>query len=369
MAKKRLTKHHVEYWRERVFHAEWTKDGKTHKGTEFSIRIQHAGERRTINLQTASRHEAGTKARDLYREISVNGWEDTKPKGTIRTVGEYLAAVELVATVKPTTMRTYQSKLRTVVSEIFGIEADKSRFDYVHGGRAQWVDKVDSVKLSDITNSRIARWKKRRLKVAPDKRKAATTTVNTLIRSCQSVFSESLRDSIEGQIDFVPFQDVRREKEPKHRYKSSMNPQALLKAAVDDLKPSKPPCFTILLLGLTAGLRRKEIDVLTWAAVDFDENTITLEATKHGDLKSDESAATVHIPKMVAEYLQSQVDGEFVIPSNSAPRPDAEYHHYRCDRHFRNLSKWLRDQGITKKNPIHELRKEFGSSICQTAGI
>ena len=52
------------------------------------------------------------------------------------------------------------------------------------------------------------------------------------------------------------------------------------------------------------------------------------------------------------------------------PRPESvKNHHYRCNRLFRALVEWLRGKGITARNALHSLRKEFGSQICAQAGI
>jgi len=52
------------------------------------------------------------------------------------------------------------------------------------------------------------------------------------------------------------------------------------------------------------------------------------------------------------------------------PRPQSvKNHHYRCNRLFLNLVHWLRGKGITARNALHSLRKEFGSQICAQAGI
>jgi hypothetical protein len=60
----------------------------------------------------------------------------------------------------------------------------------------------------------------------------------------------------------------------------------------------------------------------------------------------------------------------FVINSDVKPRPIAvTYAHYRCDSHFNALIKWLRQKGITSRNALHALRKEYGSLICQQSGI
>src|SRR5262249_19786842 len=68
-------------------------------------------------------------------------------------------------------------------------------------------------------------------------------------------------------------------------------------------------------------------------------------------------------------YRARAPKAEFVIASEDAPRPDILYSFYRCDDVFERLTSWLRDHGIKSVRPIHELRKAFGSVICQKAGI
>ena len=54
---------------------------------------------------------------------------------------------------------------------------------------------------------------------------------------------------------------------------------------------------------------------------------------------------------------------------NVMPVLDATYSTYRCDKAFDGLINWLREKGIDAQKPIHELRKEFGSSIVNEHGI
>lgn len=67
--------------------------------------------------------------------------------------------------------------------------------------------------------------------------------------------------------------------------------------------------------------------------------------------------------------IKSECSGAFVIESNVSPRLEAKYDFYRCNRHFKKLLTWLRKQGITKTNAIHELRKEFGSQLMEHFGL
>ena len=55
--------------------------------------------------------------------------------------------------------------------------------------------------------------------------------------------------------------------------------------------------------------------------------------------------------------------------SGVAPRPEAKYSHYRCTKHFTQLTTWLRAKGVAGNTPLHTLRKEYGSQICAKYGI
>jgi len=62
--------------------------------------------------------------------------------------------------------------------------------------------------------------------------------------------------------------------------------------------------------------------------------------------------------------------GEFVIASPNKPRPQSlGSYHYRAEQHFAFLIRWLRSKGVASPNPLHTLRKEFGSQIAAQGGI
>jgi integrase len=58
-----------------------------------------------------------------------------------------------------------------------------------------------------------------------------------------------------------------------------------------------------------------------------------------------------------------------VIESKAAPTAAPHWNRYRCDGHFKAMLAWLRAKGVTARNPLHTLRKEFGSLINQKFGI
>ena len=67
------------------------------------------------------------------------------------------------------------------------------------------------------------------------------------------------------------------------------------------------------------------------------------------------------------EY-HSRATAEFVIES-ARPAKSVRWNRYRCKLVFDALTEWLRSQGFSGNKPLHTLRKEFGSNICQQHGF
>jgi integrase len=128
----------------------------------------------------------------------------------------------------------------------------------------------------------------------------------------------------------------------------------------------------VFLLAAMAGLRRNEIDKLPWTALNRDRATLRVEITEHFDGKSEDSIGEVDVdPEFLDLFkgFKSRSRGPFVIQSNVKARPGATYSHYRCKRVFERLNKWLREKGVNGVRPLHTLRKEFGSLVCEQFGI
>jgi integrase len=132
----------------------------------------------------------------------------------------------------------------------------------------------------------------------------------------------------------------------------------------------KREAFKVLVLGLCAGLRRGEIDRLLWSQVDFDRSLIVIKATdcfapkanSVGDVPIDEQ-----IVKMMEEWKTTST-GRFVI-EGVEPKVNTDHHHYRSDAVHAELIQWLHIKGLTARNALHALRKEFGAIVCQKAGV
>src|SRR5437016_12196633 len=67
--------------------------------------------------------------------------------------------------------------------------------------------------------------------------------------------------------------------------------------------------------------------------------------------------------------FHARASGPFVIEAPGRPAKRVDWQYYRCDAIFDSLTAWLRVQGVKAQRPLHTLRKEFGSLVCQAHGI
>jgi integrase len=231
--------------------------------------------------------------------------------------------------------------------------------------------------LDVVTPTKIQGWKAGFLKAAgadPVSQKTARVSVNAFLRNAKALFSPKLLTFI-GDLklpDPLPFAGVAFEKPRSLRYRSTIDPEKLLAAAQTELAANHPEQFKIFVLALLAGLRRNEIDKLPWSALDFARGVIRIEATEFFQPKSEDSSGDVEVNPKVLELLQTHRDKAhevFVIHSDNAPRPAATFNHYRAEKEFAALNRWLRAKGVTGRAPLHVLRKEFGSLMNEEFGI
>ena len=143
--------------------------------------------------------------------------------------------------------------------------------------------------------------------------------------------------------------------------------------AREELREAKPALWMAFLLGFTVGLRRGEIDSLTWTQVRFDKGSIWVRVSERFEAKSDGSENEIFVDESIMSELkwwQSHPDckSEYVLPGRS--KMPLTYSDYRCDKTvFDPLLKWLRKNGDDEQKPIQTLRKEFGSFIAANGDI
>ncbi len=394
---RRAGKSHVDYWTPRLKKRSYAWDGKTVEIPEWQVRVAHLGRREWFNCGTPNKAAAADKARRIYLSLISKGWPGTlqefKPDMQVSkdgcTVGEFLDQVKAVSGLKPVTYEIYAKKFRSLVAGVFKIDGGKAKHDYVNGGYKAWLEKVHAVRLDKLPPDRINDWKVRELKAAsnnPLQLKHTSVTLRSILLSSKALFSPKIRKHLTLTLPSpLPLEGVTLPEAGKCRYKSEINPAVILIAAKRELADGiqgenqelnpRPELFKILLLALGVGLRRDEIDKLQWKQIQWDRNAIRVEVTEHASTKSADSEADVDVDPGLLEILKTYLPkpghgSPFVIESPIQPRPwSTRNHHYRCNRLFKETVNWLHGKGLTARNALHALRKEFGSQICAQAGI
>jgi len=384
----KLPKTHQDYWlgklRKRSYLA---PDGKTEIEIPlWQVRLFHVGKEGWFNLGTANQAAAAVKARDIYIFLMANGWDAAlakfKPESDIAprldlSVGDYLNAVKATGYLRLRTFLNYQNCLRTIVSEIFGVRADESKFDYRKGGNKKWVERIDGTRLERVTPARVADWQQKRVKKAgnsPTAIASAKRTANSYVRCARSLFGKDILKRVRGvQLpQKLPFVGVELFESGSMKYVSKIDVHALIAAARNELKPQEPEIYKAFLLGLFAGMRRGEIDLAEWGMVDWQHGVLKLEETDWLHLKTHDSAGEITIDaEVIAELRQLLPTSKstFIITSDRPPRNDSARPYYRCEPIFDRLNEWLRSKGVKANKPLHEMRKEIGALIATEHGI
>ena len=401
-AKRFYPKTHANYWKTRLEHRTYVRDGEAREVPAWSIRIHYKGIRKSFDLETASKEEAATKARDIYVSIVAKGWSTTlaelapqskTPSNASEggpTVGEFLAEVERTSTLKPKTFQRYAQYFRMMAAQIQGVKSDRSRYNYRTGGLKKWHGKVDAIPLSAITPAAVADWKIAYLKRAgsdPRRRMEVSRSFNSALRHCKSLFSAQIinqpnfrvkiprfkvRDGQLGERDAYWFETLRFERAGSMKFQApaGITYEGLVRNARIHLRTENPEAYKLFLLCLCAGMRRAEADVCLWSQLNADDSSIRIEANEYIEPKHG-SGGTVYVdPALMKELLgfKDQTPGKFVVNSDWNWKA-AEYMRYRCEPHWQVLIEWLEANGISARKKVHELRKLFGDAIVKQNGI
>jgi integrase len=347
--------------------------------------VQHEGERRKLSLKTPIKAAAAARARDNYLSIITNGWGETlktlrpdserPPVQTELTIGRFLSELKSKADLQPKTLEGYAIAFRGIVADIFGIDSGKEKYDYRGGGRARWIEKINAIRLDAVTPELVQVWKRTFIARAgsedPIKVRSAKSSVNSYMRRAKCLFApRAIRHLSVVLPSPLPFAGVAFESRANTRYHSNIDPGKLIRAAQKELADADESVFLAFLLGLSAGLRRLEIDRLEWSAFHWNNNVIKIRRTKYFEPKTETSIREVLIDPEVMSVFRgyaARATSNFVIDGLSLGKTMADG--YRAKDVFDRLSSWLKQHGVTARKPVHELRKEFGSMVNRLHGL
>ena len=159
-AGKHYAKSDLRYWEAKLFHDAYTRDGQRVEGTDWSVRIQHAGQRESFPLHTANRAAGAAKAKEIFLCLIGGGWgealqrfkpEAAKPVVNNATVGDLIREVTAIGGLRPKTLADYAKAFRLIVADLCKIDGGRDKFDAHTGGRQKWLERVEAVSLAEIT--------------------------------------------------------------------------------------------------------------------------------------------------------------------------------------------------------------------------
>ncbi len=370
------------HWRDRVFRRTYQNAGETCEVQEFRARIQHAGRREEIALGTNDKEAASRTAAKLYQRVKAAGWTvalaefapDRSTAKGVPTVGDVIEAASQ-ADISASSLRGYIVRFRKIAADAYGVKSTARRFDYRGDGLANWRKRVDSIRLDKLTPKRIQATLDKRIAAAkgnPLTERRARVTAAAILRNAKALFApgRGLAKSFETLPN--PFEGVTVKVGTPTKYISTVNAGDLMRAAKTELATTHPEAYKAFLLALGAGLRAGEIDNLQWQHINATANTVRVMTTATFETKTKSSEREVFVdPGLIAELEQFR-DGAtslYVMESKKEAKPDAAVASYRAEVAFDFLKKWLRAHGITAQKPIHTLRKEFGSLVCESSDI
>lgn len=269
-----------------------------------------------VSLKETQNRKAAKAAMELDSLVQALGWEqglakfrgDTPTPRNNLTLGDYLLEVAVTGEITPRTLRTYTTKVRRIAADIGEIclRGKLNKYDYVNGGTKAWQDLVDAVPLRALSPDAVRTWLTAYLLPSqgnPAKRESAIKSANSCIRAGKAIFAAKILERLTHLVlpDPIPFSGMRTRREEITRYRSEIaDPKQLLVAGMKELAhatmdsqnqalwelggcegPAPEPApgeriragqaafrmreaFKVLILSLSAGLRRGELDRLQW---------------------------------------------------------------------------------------------------------
>lgn len=405
-------KNSANYWITRL---KKKKNSLGEESPHWSIQLQSGMKRRGFSTGTGNKEAAAKIAAGIYNDILALGWNATLAKhrptnepnpdlpAPVASVGDWIAAARKVSEANASTFNCYSCSLRKIVGDILAVERSKKRFGPRKGGAGEYRAKIDATSLEVLTLPAVQKWRLEYVKRAktPAEERSRMTSCNSTIRQARSLFAVKILKFLPDLRlpDPIPFHAVEFFPRQSAKYFSRIDAKTLLQEAHRELAKTDPPAFLAMLLALSAGLRKGEIDSLQWHQVDFSRQLIRVESTDSASLKTADSRDEVAIDENTIAILRgfhAKKAGAFVIdaeaeesgtkvnrkgnmkkktdlveikPKITSSGPKKWGQHYRAGAVFDRLTAWLRAHGVTARKPLHELRKELGSLVTAEHGI
>lgn len=387
----RAGKDTAKYWLGRVVRRVSCVNGVRYQNAHYSLRLGLERRREWFPLHTANQNTAATLACEIYKYLLGHGWQETLKKyrreheehgpDTPETFGDFFTRLDDLSPLGASTLHEYLRKTRTLISEVMGLR-DSNRFRHPAkktgvSGHARWLEAVGRIRISDLTATKINAWRSAELKALREDdpaRDARENTIKMLLRNARALFSKKNTEPLGVTlVEPRPFHGFVIGTPKTRRYTPQISLPEFVKAADDELKVQHPDSYLMLWLALFVGLRRGEADRLLWTDIDFVRRQVFVRPTATVRTKTAGSEDYVTVAQAFLDELapfKAQSKGPWVVePETSAPKKRDLNNRYRAIDCQKYLVAWLRSKGIDRCNPIHELRKEFGSITNDGFGL
>jgi integrase len=374
-------KNDSRYWRARIFKP---VNDRGQTSPHYSMRLQFRRRRMAFSLGTGNAEAAARIAANIYTDFLTLGLAGAQAKHrpqkiaeNIATVGEWITAARSVAATNAATFAQYTASLRKIVGDVLRVKRSRKRFGPKKGGAKEYRRAIEAASLEILSASAIQKWRLEYLKRAktPAEERSRMTSCNSTLRQARSLFGRKIVRFVQELRlpEPKPFEGVEFFPRQSAKYFSRIDAKTLVLQARNELAETDSPAFLVMLLALSAGLRKAEIDTLCWHQVDFARGVIRVENTETASLKSADSRGEVPIDASVVAMLRgfrARATGAFVIEGGEGSSgPKMWGRHYRVQSVFDRVTAWLRNHGVRARKPLHELRKELGALITAEHGI
>ncbi len=291
--------------------------------------------------------------------------EQARELKKVATVGELLEAhrqCEKLLELSPPTAREYRRALASMVRRVKAFRLGKP----VGVKNVPWhrQSEITETSVSDLDARFVLDFKKAMLVAARTESEIQTRkrTTNSVIRCASPVLApEAVAKYGLNLPDFSSFfseKSWRRVHSTKYRLPEQSVIRRLFTDA-HELKKNDPNAYLAFLLAVTAGLRAKEIAYAQRQWFD-DQNRIWITHADDFSSKSGKERMVEMEHWAVEEILAVSQSPGFLLSG-----PESE----RRSGVLRRLNPWLKERGLDRSKPTHELRRLFGSYIATTRGV
>ncbi len=393
------------YWKERLYRNTYKdRNGLTITIPEYYVRLRHDGATKQVRLSSSNKDKAAEEALELFARVRRDGWREVTVRHARLSSGlsveEFCehyrrAAASMERSPRQVSIRLYCRCLKqlcrlagvTDIRQLSQTAVERARDVYrseARRGKRQEASIQNT--LAKIIRNAKACFSREALSILKRSGVGIESPFDgvRLTQEVQPVFSlpahvveaiwrelPSLRDG--NQADHGP--GVSSRKKDATRRVSRTSPKAL----EVDFRQQHPSSYAAIVLALACGLRANEIDKSRWSWFSFnDGGECFLSVTEEDDFKpKGGSARIIKVPHSVYDALvlaRREKKSPYILGGERRTSDTIENaESYRCAKALHIAIVWLRERGIEsgkmRGNPLHRLRKQFGSEVATHYGL